>query len=230
MAIAYVNSFTENSETSGTVEFGYNSTAGNTLIAIFYIYYTGNSFPSSFGNVEDSAGNTWTFSTTASQNPPAAVMDSPSEAGGWFGPAIAWCINAAAVTTISLLPNTDIGVNAYFQRGIIMEFSGIGSADNGAAATGNQADDISAPAITLGNSGDLVVGFIGCAETNPTALPNGWTSIDDNFCGYGLPGVSGSYVPTWTASSSGQDYAVVAMSFKPAGVASHTGALLGMFP
>jgi hypothetical protein len=72
--------------------------AGHTLVAVIGAYsHTLSAF--GISSITDSASNTWTFSTSTShQNPPAA-----SGVSGYSAlAAIAWCENAAAVTSITI--------------------------------------------------------------------------------------------------------------------------------
>jgi len=92
----------------------------------------------------------------------------------------------------------------------VTEWAGIVAADTGAAASGTGTP---APSLTLTNAGDLV---IGAAFYYVAAPPAGWTLLLPNlpYTGYGFPGVTGSYTPTW-GTWGAQPYATAVMAFHP---------------
>jgi hypothetical protein len=81
----------------------YSSTAGNMLVAVGQIANgSGQSGPalsatSGLTGITDTAGNHWMFSPVNSQNPPSTF----NAASPGLVTFIAWCINAAAVTSVS---------------------------------------------------------------------------------------------------------------------------------
>ena len=82
----------------------YTSAGGTTLIAVII-----DSSPQALGgiaSITDSAGNIWQCSTSGSQKPPSAtasggVVDGVTLFGNW-AVTVAWCINAAAITSVTV--------------------------------------------------------------------------------------------------------------------------------
>jgi hypothetical protein len=213
MAIALVGQagVTGSSIASPGPAVSYTSTAGNTLI-VTGLVYAGATTITGITSISDSAGNTWHFSTSNSNNPASAAEGT---SGNFLCCFTGWSISAAAVTSVSIHDGTG---NSDFWRLAVSEWSGIGAADAGAAATGTAGN----PSVTLSlsNAGDLMVGSADSAVANMTALPAGWTALSgagaaNNYVGYDLPGSSGSMSPTWTTSDVTKDWAEAVMAFTP---------------
>lgn len=96
----YVDAFTAN---TATVDI--TTADGDTLVA-YVAAYIDSDTQLHLTDVTDSAGNTWIFSTAAaSQNPPANGCYDTSEHYYGFS-AIAYCIDAEAVTSVTITLNT----------------------------------------------------------------------------------------------------------------------------
>ena len=109
--VTHVGDSTYITGTTAALTNSYSSTTGNTLVAYIDGYVTGNT-PISVSSVTDTADNTWTVINGAS-----------SYNGSYYACcAVAFCVDAAAVTSVtanfSTAP-TDIG---YLQ---VSEFSGV---------------------------------------------------------------------------------------------------------
>jgi hypothetical protein len=149
------------------------STGGNTLVASIVVTLPADTPTMAIAAIADSTGtNTWQFSTAAqSQTPPAAGAWDAAHTGYFFS-AIGYCVNAAAVTSVTV--TSGASVNSGSMRVIVSEFSGIpATATAGPAAadtTLQTGTTLTSPAVTTTGFKDLIV-----AATEPL---NFWTAAD----------------------------------------------------
>ena len=176
---------------------GVATTAGNTLIVTGSISVIQSGADSL--NVTDSAGNTWTIGTTniPGQDPPVAWDSSNT-----FGAFVAWCINAAAVTTVTV--TSSAGPFEYYALdATLSEWAGLTRLASSSAATG-ATGTIEPPAVTLAASSD-VVAAAACELFTSTLSPGaGLTQFSSDSTGntaYAQPGAPGSFQPQWGTSS-----------------------------
>lgn len=102
-----------NGDTTGSV----TTTAGNTLVLIFGENVSNNS--GAIVSISDSAGNSWTYSTNASNsNPPVAYISGTTSVN-----AIAYVTNASAVTSITVRAKAAVPTSFW-----VLEFGGIKTA------------------------------------------------------------------------------------------------------
>lgn len=196
----------------------YNSTDRNTLVLVG-LFYNGAGATCDLSSIIDSAGNTWEFATSASQDPP---FQSETAAGQSDAVFVAWCIGAAAASSVTIT-RTDSGNNWW--RVTLAELSGVGGLDSSAGATGPSSASASA-GLTLTDPGSIVVGSCDSIQSSSPNLPPGWTgfSSSGDVCNaYGFPGVTGAYAPAYTFGGP-TDWAVAVAAFKPAGSGSVSGA------
>ena len=200
------------------------STGGNALICYLSIYINGNN-STHISSITDTAGNTWNYSTSPqSQNPPAAWSYSPSDAFSGFT-AIAWCLNASAVTNVTVtLP----GSADYIEAGI-SEFSGVplGTVVSGSAASSVLATNVTSyapPALTTSvTTLSVAVATSGIGWTGVTA---GWTrvSYSDALAAYNTAASAGTVQPVFTGTTQNvMSSASVAFGAPIALVATYTG-------
>ena len=176
--------------------------SGNTLIV------TGCTLFTTLTSITDSAGNTWQYSTSASQNPPWQFFSSD------VATFVAWCINANPVTSVTITSN---GASAYSSLSV-SEWSGIGSEDTGvgnavtSAANGNPVS----PTITLAGTGELIVGAANADGNGIGTVPSGTNadSVGSNLA-YALS-QSGSVQWTWGGRTPAQGTATALAAFLPA--------------
>lgn len=132
----------------------YVSTTGNTLTLTGALPFAG-STPTNITSITDSANNTgWQYSTMASQLPPLANDSLSGEICLSF---IAWCVNAQAISSVTVSP-------AFTYTNVcVSEWANISGPDTGASNSGNSVPaNASTPILNLSNSSDLVV----CALAN----------------------------------------------------------------
>jgi hypothetical protein len=201
----------------------YSSAAGNTLIAVCYLF-NNSTGAAGLTSVTDSAGNTWQFSTATSSNPPFQQAATNSV----LCATVAWCIGAAAVTSITVTRSDPAGT--MFWRVAVAEYAGILALDTaGGNTTGTASAASVSTTLTLASAGDLVVcagGFVNGNITAPPALAP--LPAGGNDCAGGFPAAAGSYTATWTTSSSSPG-ALAAAAFlpssgNPAGIVPRTSA------
>jgi len=189
----------------------YSSVPGNTLIATGLVY-TGAVAITGLASVTDSAGNSWQFSTVNSQDPPSVVA---SSGGNYWCTFVAWCTDAAAVTSVSL--SAGVGFTNFW-RVSLSEWRGISSPDNGVALAGTNANPTGV--VSLSYPDDLVTGVLDPASVVPSSLPPGWMYFGlvggpSVYLGYDMPGVAGLYSAKWAMAS--DSYALAVMSFYSTG-------------
>jgi len=179
--IHHIQDKTAQAGSSNTATVAINSQAGNTLVLYVLGAQNGNN-PFALATVTDSTGtNVWHYSTQQqSQAPPVA--------GAYNGvsvyqiAALAYCINAAAVTSVTV---TTTGVSANSSVfAAVSEFSGVppqATIDGSAAAnTVATASSDTSPSINVTGSADVLAA---CNYNNGTlsSVSAGWTSFDPNF-------------------------------------------------
>jgi hypothetical protein len=193
----------------------YASTAGNTLIvAGVFFNASATNYPTS---ITDTAGNTWQVSTTSAQTPPTAQNNVSGT--GLLTAFIAWCVGAAAVTSVTIA-RQDSG--SVFWRVALSEWSGIVQFDNswsGIATT--PVSPWTMGPVQLNTSGELVIGAIDINAGTP-GVPTGWTAFTSSgsaFCAYDLPGTTGSFSPQWrTSANTAEQWAGALAVFSPVAV------------
>ena len=190
----------------------YSSVNGNTLVVTGQMATTGTS-PGISGitSISDSAGNDWQYATSSNQNPPSVV----TETSYWFCSFVGWCLDAAAVTSVTL--TGDVGNTALWIVSV-SEWHGIAAADSGVALTGTNANP--SGTVDLAYPGELVVGSLDSSSVNPSALPSGWTAFGylpppPTLIGYAIAGTSGYYMSEWAMAS--DTYTLALMSFSSTG-------------
>lgn len=211
MAISFVGSVQyDGNHASPGPTLTYTSTGGNTLV-LCGIVYAGTTSLNGISSITDSASNTWQYSTSNHQNPPS---QQGTDGTNFYISFVAWSIGASAVTTVTV--NDGTGNSDFWNVGL-SEWSGVNSADTGAANSGT-GTTFASTAITLGNSGDVVIGVCDTSAGNITGAPVGSTKFftGDNVNVYELPGTTGSFTYTWPSSGTG-DYAIAVMALSPAG-------------
>lgn len=207
------------SEASPGPSIAYSSAGGTNTLILTGLVYAGSTAINGITAVTDSADNTWHFSTSNTNNPPSAAEGT---SGNWICTFVAWCIGAAAVTSVSVHDGTG---HSDFWRLALSEWSGIASADTGAAATGTGSSP--GVSLTLANAGDLVVGTANTASGSLNSQPAGWTQFTGSggaYCAWDLPGSAGSISPAWTLGGSA-DWAAAIMAFSPPGAHTATASL-----
>lgn len=195
----------------------YTSTKGNTLIMSAHLYNLNNGPAVPPVSITDTAGNTWHVSTSTAQTPPTESITDPTDGNNaYMCDFVAWCINAAAVTSVTLAWAG--GVNTW-TRVVVSEWSNIVQFDNswaGGSSTSNSSV-VTGP-VQLNVPGELVIGACDIAGAGTESLPTGWTNLTasggtDN--GYYLPGATtGSYSPVWNSTLAGSWAGTVAV-FSP---------------
>jgi hypothetical protein len=185
----------------------YTSAGGTTLI-VTGLVGTGGDPGTAAPSVSDTAGNRWQYTPVDNNGaPPAAKLVS---GGGHWVAFTAWCINAAAVTsvTVSLTGQTGWYVS-------LSEWQGIGSAGVGAAGGGLAVHNPSSPQVVTYHPGDLVIGsaFTTGSFSGPP-VPGTEINTGQVFGVYFLPGVIGPLTFTWP-SAAGVDFASTVMVFSP---------------
>lgn len=202
---------------------GVATTAGNTLI----IAGAASPFQSASDslNITDSAGNTWTIGATnvQSQNPPVAY-----NGGGPYGTFIAWCFNAAAVTTVTI-SNSGGPFEFYQLDATLSEWTSITRRTDSSAAN-SATGTIEPPAVVVASANGVVVSAT-VEQFSSTVTPGaGLTAFTSDTTGqtaYAIPGSAGSFQPQWGASS--HPWAAAAAAFDvPA--AAGAGILLTSWP
>ena len=175
----------------------YSSATTDTLIITghFANFAGAPDFPVS---ITDTASNTWRVSTSNAQNPPTQQI---SEAGQFGTDFVAWCVNAAGVTSVTVARQDSDGANSWW-RIALSEWSGITQFSNSWAGTGASSTSFTSGPVTLDNGSELVVGAADSFSGAQT-IPSGWTgftSMGDADNGYYLPGTTGSYSPVWATT------------------------------
>jgi hypothetical protein len=148
------------------------TTAGNTLVACIVAFSYSDATALAISSVTDSAGNIWHYSTAPSSQSPPANGSWDSAGGGYYGfAAIAYCVNAAAVTSVTVTLNADASDSLCVD---VQEYSFLGphAAIDGAASAGTLESSVtsySTPSITTTTNGGLVVAC--------SARGTGWTGV-----------------------------------------------------
>lgn len=229
MAIAYVGD-AHAAGTSTNHSPSYSSTGGNTLII------TGDIFDASLSGVTissitDNTGlNTWHFSTSNANNPPYSDEGASGETIVTF---IAWCINANAITSVTVALTATCFANID-----VSEWSGIGSADTGGithVSSGATGTTIPSASIVLTGSGELVIATMDSAAAASVTAPAGTTKLPNAspnaFFPYELS-QSGTVQWNWGCAANPGDYTTSIMAFAPpGGGTTHNGnAALSLVP
>jgi hypothetical protein len=199
------NSYTSNA-TSNNLTI--TSTTGNCLILIIHYAVNNSTTPQTLA-VSDTATNTWVVPpNSATQNPPYNW-----QGAAFNGYAMAYALNASAVTQITIAQTSSIKVDVD-----VIEFSNVAtsSAVDQSASTGHTTNTTHAtPTLTTTNADDLLIGgmsssantFTISASSNPTS---GWNAL---FAGptpaasallgiyYQIVSSTGSYQITQTVGS-----------------------------
>ena len=180
--IHHIQDKTAQAGSSNTATVTINSAVGNTLVLYVLGAQTGNN-PFALSTVTDSTAgtNTWHYSTQQqSQAPPVAGAYNGSTV--YQIAALAYCINAAAVTSITV---TTTGVSANSSVfAAVSEFSGVppqATIDGAASAnTVATASLETSPSIQVTGSSDVLAA---CTYFNGTlsSVTAGWTSFDPGF-------------------------------------------------
>jgi hypothetical protein len=194
-----------------------SSTSGHALVC----YITGWSSGSTANNISsvtDSTGtNAWLYSTaTSSQNPPSSGSYDSVHAEYGFT-AIAVCLNAAAVTSVTAV----FARSVYGEVGV-SEFSGLpaGSQVLTAASSGTLASgatSYSPPALTTSSVALAVACTSGFGDFSGVT-PSGWNELSytDTLAAYDLAAAAGTVQPVFTGPS--QDVpssAIIAIGVPP---------------
>jgi hypothetical protein len=176
-----------------------SSAAGSTLVAVISGYITG-STPFNLSSVTDTAGNTWTYSTAAgSQNPPASGSYD-STRGDYGLCAIACCIGARAVTSVTFTFSATVG----FAGIAVLEFSGLpaGSQVLAAASAGIDSSGTSytTPSVTTATA-SLAIACTSCFGSF-SSVSSGWTiEPNSDTAAYSLAAPPGLVSCTLTSGS-----------------------------
>jgi beta-glucanase (GH16 family) len=210
------------SPVSDTVEFSMTATtAGNTL-TLAGSFYVSTEDPAGIVSVTDSASNTWTYATSDSQNPPSAHSSDGSEGG--FVSFVAYCLDAASVTSITLTMPNPGGSPFYFVSADASEWSGITGLDTAVAGAGTAAAS-SPAAITLSDVGELVIGSMDHLSGTVTSTPAGATELSSttglDAQGYQVFAGDGSQGFQWEFSESSA-YTVALLALQPVDVLTIT--------
>lgn len=194
--------------------------AGNTL-AVVGDWYSGAVALTGIESVTDNQGNTWTFSTSDSDNPPSAH----TSGGGanYFGSFIAWCEDAAAgVTEVTVKLGTGATCFIAFAAS---EWTPM-NADAGIAGTGTVpgTGDVTPGPLALSGTGETVLATTDVLSGILTGLPAGlshFTSDSTTLQGWGT-GLSGTFSAPWTGGMSGDTFTAALMAFIPSGALAVT--------
>ncbi len=194
MAVAHVQDASLGPGFSSTASITITSTSGNTLVVLVAAFQSSNA-PFSITNIADSAGNTWVYSTAQSaQNPPASGSWDASASQYGFT-AVACCVNAAAVTSVTVTFSAVLAWDAV----TVTEFSGVPAnasmltaAASSVLASG--ATSYAPPSVvTTGAAGTVLVVAV-------TTSANSWASVT---AGYTLISVGGTSAAAWGAPAAG---------------------------
>jgi hypothetical protein len=183
---------------------------GSSMIVLGVVFaLTAGALTTSSGvtSVTDNTGAPWEFSPANSQFPPSVY----SSAFGGLVTFVAWRVNAAQVTSVTLQTaqsGNDWCIVVLETAGVLVANAGTTAAGTGTACTGR---------VPLANAGDLTVAAAAIGTTEFfTTTPPGMVSVysDDgmSFC-YDVTGASGG-TAAWTMTS--QQYALAAASFSAA--------------
>lgn len=153
------------SDVNGDITGSVSTTTGNTLVLIFGENVSNNS--GAITSITDSAGNTWTYSTNASNaNPPVAYVSGTTSVN-----AIAYVTNATAITSVTVRAKPSVPMAFW-----VLEFSGIKTATsvidanwvaNATASTSHNSASISLPLCDAPTTDQLMRGGnYFCADDN----------------------------------------------------------------
>jgi hypothetical protein len=203
-SITFVKETTKNVTTAAASDTGsVTSTTGNTLILLIGI----NSSTRYLSGVSDSAGNTWVVPASA------ATTNPPQTSTNGKGFAMAYALNATAVTSVTV---TLAGGTATFGYDVV-EFNGIAAAsavDQSDAISDVAASTHASPTLTTTNADDLLIGGNASATSAATinqassAPTSGWTSLTATSAtvftsaAYLSVAATGSYKQQWDTSTS----------------------------
>jgi len=206
MAITHVQNQSVRDSSVSTAAVTISSTGGNTLIAYISAYITSNT-ALAITSISDSASNTWQYSTaTSSQSPPASgAWDSGDGVYGFT--AVAYCINATTVTSVTVhMNNTCVILDAG-----VTEFSGVpagavldGSASN---APNTAVTTFTTPSITTTATADAIIAIVSTGSALACATSGIYTIIEmggvtsGELAAWGISSSAGSQACTFTCSS-----------------------------
>lgn len=186
----------------------YTSLGGTTLILTGTVN-TGATAITGITGITDTAGNTWQYSTSNSNNPPSNVENN---GGGYICSFIAWCFNAAAITSVTVHDGT--GNSDYWQTAI-SEWQNLAAFDTGNAAGGATAGPTSAP-VTPSMAGVLLVGAGNSVSASTVARPTGWTGFNtSNVVAYQITNTTGTQSPGWSFTGTPTDWTTAVAAFRP---------------
>lgn len=193
----------------------YTSKPGSTLVIAGYFYHPAqSSLPTS---ITDTAGNTWHVSISNATDPPTEEI---SIGGAFRTTFIAWCINAAPVTSITIARQDNDPTSSWW-RFSLLELTGVAGLDtsNAGSDTSGTNSTFNLPSITLNHDQDWVVAIAANSSDSTETPPSGWSGLTGGFANWAagacdVPGVTGSFSPQWTAASAGEWTSVVA-AFRP---------------
>jgi hypothetical protein len=211
--------------TANSLALPSNPAAGNSILVMVWVW---TEYTAPTVNIVDSAGNTY---STAAQSTIMQVYNSGRTSINWYESAsIFWTsVNATGANfkvTISL-PNND---SASQIRGVVMEYSGIGSLDKAGVATGTSATATISTSGATAASNELVVSSLGI--DNPASLfssitpTSGFTvravenQNNGDTAGAAADRISSSagvQSITWTTSPSMSGWVGAIASFAPSG-------------
>ena len=233
---AFVKNTASTFQASGTstlaITAPVTSTAGNTLVMsmeIFsYAWTSGNAVPT-ITSISDGTANVWHFSSSAgSQNPPTGGSFSATSGHAAIA-AVAYCVNAAAVSgtvTLNVAATNSTDLEGVF---IVTEFSGVqaGAVVSGASSSVfTQGDPQTTPAVSMPANSAVVAYGAKDSGNVPAVAPSFLTEFDR--CGAcGVPGTDqGSTGVTFTfgATTTVNGTAVLAISPPGAGT-THNGSV-----
>jgi len=213
VAIALVGQAGQAGNSAGSpLAITYSSTAHNTLILTGHLYDSNAGAFVAPTSVTDSTGgtNAWHISTSATQaaltvqTPPLCSITDPSDGGAaHFANFVAWCIGAAAVTSVTLAWEGGLST---WRRVALSEWSGIAQFDQswaGGSTTGTES--VTSGPFFLRVAGELILGDLDYGDGGTSSLPASWTGLTSGGGGNAyrlLTAVTGSYSPAWTNTAS----------------------------
>jgi len=208
MAITHVQNQSVQDSSVSSAQVTISTTTGNTLIAYISAYITSDT-ALAITSVTDSTsgGNTWQYSTaTSSQSPPASgAWDSGDGVYGFT--AIAYCIAATAVTSVTVQLNNSCVI---FDAGVT-EFSGVPAGavlDGSASAAPNTAEtSYTTPSINTKASSDAIIAIVSTGSALACSVSGIYTIIEmggvtsGELAAWGISSSAGSQACTFTMSS-----------------------------
>ena len=157
----------------------YASAGGTTLIAAGYVDEgaTATSFDPTHGltSITDDAGNVWTFSKVNNQEPPVIYGAFGAGAVSKTITFIAWCINAAPVTSVSF---ADVSSGTDTWNISLSEWANIAWPDFGyAGGSGFTSIDSATASTRVSTPSNLVVGVLTSNAGTITSTPGGTSDL-----------------------------------------------------